>query len=109
MSPPTSEITLRRASDGSIVVGADLLAPAGVAAMTVRGGTLLVDPMNPSERFQLRMAGGAEESFDAVSALCGNGVAGAIATLGREERSARFTSTEALVKSDPPRHAELAG
>jgi len=98
VSPPTNEITLRRASDGSIVVGADIVAPAGVAAMPVRGGTLLVDPMNPSERFQLRIPGGGDEDIEAVSALCGDRVAAAIATLGREERSVRFTPTEALLK-----------
>lgn len=86
-TPAPDDISVRREGD-TFVIGEDPGAAAGVVVLPVKGGTFVVDPVNPRGPGQLRMPG--PPDLEVVEALFGASVADAV-----------------NVRLDPPRRATV--
>lgn len=75
---PEPTTILTRDADDTIMIGPALLAPAGVALVALPGATLVVDPMDPSRRWQVRVTGTTAGAQPLVAALVGDEAAQAL-------------------------------
>lgn len=91
------EVVVWRDSDGTVVCGPELVAPAGRCSVPLRGGTLVVDPMSPQAEVAVRISGDPQDSADTVAALFGEQAADAVTRVADDPISVPMADSDERV------------